>query len=72
MCLHCSHEYLEQGTVESDWHICGICNEQFKSNKLLVYNLLAIFRPRLVGGHLNLDSPDLVFANIAQSDPRSD
>ena len=67
MCLQCGHACLEQGTVESELYICGMCNEHFghisffsllsffsffKSYKLLVYNPLSVFRPRLVEGYL--------------------
>ena len=58
VCLDCGHAYLEQGSVESDLHACSVCKEEFRSNKPLVCSPLAVFRPRLVGGHLCFEGTD--------------
>ena len=72
MCLNCGHACLEQGFVESDLHVYGVCEKEFRSYKLLVCNPLAVFEPRLAEGYLCSRGPDQVFASIAQSDPGFD
>ena len=60
----------EQGTVESNLYICGACNKQLRSYRLLVDIPLALFRQRLFKGHMYFNGTNYVCVSIVQSDPR--
>ena len=62
------HVNLEQGAAESYLYIYGVYNEQFRFYRPLVYNPLAVFRCRLVEGHLYYDGHNCLFVSLAQSD----